>query len=69
MRVDLGKRLKFPNNITTVSLRPDIILWSAIEKHVLMIELTVSWEERIQEAYERKKLQDAILLAECQEQG
>lgn len=60
-------QLKFPTNINTPSFRPNIILWSAIKKHVLMIEVIVPWEEHIREVYEKKKMQDADLVAECQE--
>ncbi len=28
MRVDLGRQLKFPEEIVVTSLRPDIVLWS-----------------------------------------
>lgn len=28
MKVDLGAELQFPREITTTSLRPDIVVWS-----------------------------------------
>lgn len=46
-----------------------MVLWSALEKHVLLVELTVPWEQGIQEVYERKKLQYTNLVAEFQEKG
>ena len=69
MRADLKKQLKFPEEIAHTSLRPDIVLWSKGTKQVVLIELTVPWEERMEEAYERKlkKYQDLIL--ESQQNG
>ena len=55
MRVDLKTRLQFPREITQTTLRPDIVIWSTASKQVLLIELTVPWEERIELAYERKR--------------
>lgn len=45
MQVELKKWLKF------TSLRPDMALWSRGTKQVVLIELTVSWEERMEEAH------------------
>lgn len=41
LRVDLGRQLKFPEYITSTSLRPDLVLTSACSKQVLLLELTV----------------------------
>src|SRR4029434_7588942 len=65
MRVDLGRQLQFPSEITTTSLRPDIVVWSTKVKTALLIELTVPWEEGI----ERKKTKYSELAAECREAG
>ena len=54
MRANLRKQLKFPEEITHTSLRPDIILWSQGTKQVVLIELTVPWKERMEEAHELK---------------
>lgn len=51
MRVDLNKRLVFPDVVHT-NLRPYIVLWSEKEKDILM-ELTVPREEGCGEAHER----------------
>ena len=50
MRVDLEKKLQFPEVVHT-NLRPDIVLWSSQGKKIVAIELTVPWEERCDEAY------------------
>ena len=50
MRVDLKQRIVVTNK------RPDIVIWSAKTKQAVLLELTVPWEERIEESYERKNL-------------
>ena len=53
MKVDLGRQLVFPNIIHTAH-RPDIVIWSPNDRKLVMVELTVPWETRCEEAYERK---------------
>ncbi|KAL0172855.1 hypothetical protein M9458_033166, partial [Cirrhinus mrigala] len=69
MRVDLKKRLKFPEEIAHTSLRPDIVLWSRGTNQVVLIELTVPWEERLEEAHERKLKKYQSLILESQQNG
>ena len=45
MRADLNKQLRFPTEITTTSLRPDIVVWSSKARAVHLIELTVPSED------------------------
>ena len=45
MLVDLGKKLKFPQEVTHTMLRPDIVMWSKSPKLVILVKLTVPWEE------------------------
>lgn len=45
LQVNLGKQLKFPVNITTTSLRPDMVLTSESTKQVVLLELTVPWKD------------------------
>ncbi|XP_033747101.1 uncharacterized protein LOC117332324 [Pecten maximus] len=68
MRVDLGQRLAFPEVVQT-NLRPDILLWSQQGKKMIMIELIVPWEERCQEAYERKREKYANLADDVRAKG
>ena len=68
LRVDLDKRLVFPFEIET-RLRPDMILFSSTTKLLIIIELTVPWESRIDEAYERKKLKYSELRDDCRDKG
>ena len=53
LRVDLEKKLVFPPIVETTQ-RPDILLISEQTKKLVVIELTVPWETRCQEAHERK---------------
>ena len=55
LQVDLRNRLEFPVEITATRLRPDIILYSQSKKLIIILELTVPWEDRMEEARERKK--------------
>ena len=64
-RVDIGTRLKVPEQIATTTLRPDLILWSTETKQVLLIELTVPWEENIEVACERKLEKYQELVEQC----
>ena len=67
--VDLKGQLKFPPFVATTMLRPDVLLLSRATKRVVLIELTVPWEERIEEAHERKKAKYQPLLDECRLRG
>ncbi|KAM9717486.1 uncharacterized protein ACNS7B_021136 [Menidia menidia] len=69
MRADLKKQLKFPEEIAHTSLRQDIVLWSKGTKQVVLIELTIPWEERMEEAYERKLNKYQALILESQLNG
>lgn len=55
VNVDLGWRIKFPAHTVTTSLRPDIVLLSDSDRHLIMLGLTVPRENTIEEAYERKR--------------
>ena len=68
MTVDLKKKLVFPDVVQT-TLRPDIVIWSDIDKRLVMVELTVPWETRCEEAYERKLSKYTELLEQCREKG
>jgi len=67
MRVDLGRRLHFP--VVQTNLRPDMVIWSEERKKIIVIELTVPWEERCEEAHERKASKYQELLQSCKEKG
>ena len=69
LQVDLGKQLRFPQHIATTSLCPDMIITSEALKHLIMLEVTVPWEEHIEEANERKRAKYQELVEECRERG
>ena len=69
MRVDLGKKLTFPEEVAHTTLRPDIVLWSKSAKRVILVELTVPWEERVDEAHELKKSKYEELAHTCRDRG
>lgn len=69
LQVDLGRQLRFPANIATTSLRPDLVLTSESTKQVVLLELTVPWEDRIDEANERKRAKYSELTSECRDNG
>ena len=49
MKVDLGRKLVFPQVVQT-PLRPDVVLWSEEARKIILIELTVPWEDGCEEA-------------------
>lgn len=69
MRVDLDQSLIFPPEITVTNLRPDLVLWAQSICRACIIELTVPWEEAIEEAWEGKRLPYANLATEAEERG
>ena len=68
MRVDLRRKLVFPDVVHT-NLRPDIVIWSTHSRKIILIELTVPWEERCEEAYERKRAKYTELVEACRQKG
>ncbi|MGH0152676.1 UNVERIFIED_CONTAM: hypothetical protein FKN15_052941 [Acipenser sinensis] len=67
MLADVGQI--FPPEIATTNFRSDIVLWSGSARLVHLVELTVPWEDAVDEAYERKKLRYAQLATEAEQRG
>lgn len=67
--VDLQQQLKFPSNITDTTLRPDIVVFSEATKQVILLELTVPWEDRLEEVFKRKLTMYEGLVSSCQQAG
>ena len=44
-------------------------IWSAATKQAILLEMTVSWENRIDDEYERKSLKYQELAEDCQQNG
>lgn len=66
MEVDLGRELHMPREMCRTTRG---VLWSTIGRSALLIELTVPWEEWMEEADERKREKYSDLVAECRELG
>ncbi|RXN33882.1 hypothetical protein ROHU_015321 [Labeo rohita] len=69
MEVDLGRRLHFLEAVLSTTLRPDIIMWSLEGKRIILVELTVPWEEGCEEAAERKNGKYQQLVQDCRDKG
>ncbi|XP_071145089.1 uncharacterized protein [Mytilus edulis] len=67
MTADIHQRMSFPAEIAATSLRPDIVIWSQGTRQAVLLELTVTWEDRIEEAYERKKAKYQQLVEDCKQ--
>ena len=64
-----GMECRFPVTVATSNRRPDIVVWSEDTRNVFLIELTVPWEEAMDEAHERKLERYALLQEECVSNG
>ncbi|XP_072018754.1 uncharacterized protein [Amphiura filiformis] len=62
------KPIVFPLEVAETAKRPDITIYSAT-KHAIIIELTVSSEENLENAYAMKKCKYEDLVAECENRG
>ena len=51
----MENQLKFQWHIVTTTLRSDILLVSEAMKNIILFELTVQWEDRLEGAHERKQ--------------
>ena len=67
LKIDVGSRLKFPSNIIDTSLHPNMVLFSNSSKQVILYELTVPWEEYMDEAHERKANKYQELVESCRQ--
>lgn len=56
MLADVDQWLTVPLEKTISNLRQDLVLWSNSQHMVYFVELTVPWEDAVQEAFKRKKL-------------
>jgi hypothetical protein len=50
------KPINFPQHIFSTSLRPDIVIWSRMRRHVVLVELTCCAEEGTEAAQLRKEV-------------
>ena len=66
---DVNGQLKFPSEVATTRLRPDLIIYSTSTKRIVWWELTCPCEERISAVHELKLDRYSELQVECQENG
>ena len=67
-RAEIGGKLTFPEIVET-TLRPDTVLFSRSKTKLILVELTVPWETRCEEAHERKFVKYEDLSVECNQKG
>lgn len=69
MRAVMKTRMQFSTEEASTNKRLDVVIWSPSSRQVIIVELTVPWEERMEDAYERKMGKYQELVADCQERG
>ena len=67
MQADLVQKSTFPREIIITNLRPDIVLWSRSTRQVILVELTIPWETRLEEAHEIKLAKYLQLIEDIQQ--
>ncbi len=67
--LDLNQRLVFPMEVAVTDMRPDLVVWSKRGRVVVVGELTVPWEDNIDERHEFKKAKYLDLVHECETRG
>ena len=65
--VDLDTPMVFP--LVASAQRPDIVMWSDEKRKAVIMELTVSWEDNIKAAEQRKLERYEELIERCEEDG
>lgn len=65
--MDLDRQLRCPQHVIKTALRPDIVLVSDAMKNIVMLEITVPWEDCMEEANERGKYE--CLISDCHVQN
>ena len=69
LQVDLKRKLIFPEEVAVTSLRPDMVLLSRSTKTILVVELTVPWEDRLAISHQLKKAKYQDLIDEAHLKG
>lgn len=52
--MDLGRQLRFREHTAQTLLMPDLVLVSDSTKQVLLLDLTMPWEDRMEKTHEGK---------------
>ena len=69
LSVDLAERVRIPAAVSTTDLRPDITIVSAVTKQVILVELTVPIEDRIEVSGQMKRLKYQKIVNEGNQNG
>ena len=69
MSIDLERRVKVPPEVAITNMRPDIIITSKSSKQMIMVELTVPTEERIEISGELKRSKYNPIVEEGKQNG
>ncbi len=69
LRVDLRRKLVFPQDVAVTSLQPDMVLLSRSTKTIIVAELTVPWKERLATSHQLKKAKYKDLVDEAVVKG
>ena len=69
MQVDLKRRLIFPPEVCTTTLRPDIVICSCRIKQIVMIEVIEPWENCAEVRNERRQTKYDELKKDFEESG
>lgn len=69
VQFDVGSRLVFPREVAETLLRPDLLIKSTSKKILILVELTVPWEERVAVAHELKVTKYEHLVYEARQNG
>lgn len=73
LKVDLGKQVKFPETVASTTLQFDMLLISETSKQIVLLELTVFWQECIEDTPNWKKAKYSELVEDssgpCGERG
>ncbi|KAK0141753.1 hypothetical protein N1851_020577 [Merluccius polli] len=65
LKLDVWKQLKLTENVAATTSRPDMVLLSEASKQVILLELAIPWEDRIEEANQKKRVKYAELVEQC----
>ena len=69
LKVDTHVKLVISDDLVKTKQIPDIVLFSRGSKRIMFIELTVSWEKAVEDAYERKVFRYIDLVKDCTANG
>ena len=66
---DLKGKQNIPRALLRSNQRPDIVIWSKMERRLILAELTVPWEGNMSWAHERKLTRYEDIRLSCRERG